>query len=1065
MGIYCCNKNENINKQSSVRVDLLVNNINNDKKKEEENENEKNKISKISINYSPLQTIGNVMTKTNTYEKQESSNLNKIKNEIKKQIFKEGQFNKTYSIENHETNINNFNDKNNKLKITLIKDLDYIKNKNHELLISKSSSHKLWNKKAFDELPFKGKQKYNSSSPKKNAKLIKLGLFDSDDEILSSTKSKPLNKINYLGNDINTKQLHISYTSSNKNININKNKKEKKQIKELNNDFTENQKQFLIKILTENEVINSEMCNETINKILDSISYKKIKKNVIIFTQDNKNDDYYYIIEKGKLEYSFDDEFYELYQGNGIGTKALLKYTKIKCEIKTLGRVYLFVLPLEQYRKIAFEFEIIKTEKIIKSFKNNFFFSNLDNDTQNSIAQISKILHCNKRSVIIEEKKISNFLYLIIEGKIICSYNNIIIKFLEQGEIFGENNLFYHIESLYSYINENQTILIQIKYKELLSILNEERLNNIIINILEKSIKENKHLKKYIPNDNLSKIFSCFSLKFYKNTIIIPQDIKKIIIPISGTVFKGKKNQNIMNLMSTNNYKKIKNFEIYMGSISLEKELGTCIMGDECIILETLWENLLPKLSTLKFPELKITINDLIDILNQDSLFNFLPIFKIFQLANTMKIKYYKAGQIILKNGPISDYYYYIQEGKIEIEVENKNIKKLTKNQFFGDIISQKGSYSRKANFISLTKVICLIIEKETYEKILEEDELFQSIKKMLFLKDLTISLDSLFFVRDIGSGSYGKVYLVCDDKKYYAMKIAEKKFLNENKLITKFFINEKIITSSLNFPFIVHLINTYKTREYLFFLMEFVDGISLRKKIKMKNHELNNIEEIQFYGAILFSVLNYLQKKKILHRDFKPDNIMIDTNGYLKVIDFGVAYKLENKDYTNTIIGTCHYMSPEVIEGKNYSFNCDYWSIGIILYEIFYGKLPFGFNVNDRNKIYKEILENKIYFPDSKFESFNNLISNLLVKNPKNRITSFKRIISHKFFKNYNFDALMKFMIKPKFIPKETVQKINKDNLNISLLKIMKNHTELSSNDMINDLNIPQIDDFLLSF
>ena len=162
MGIYCCNKNENINKQSSVRVDLLVNNLNNDKKKEEENENEKNKISKISINYSPLQTIGNVMTKTNTYEKQESSNLNKIKNEIKKQIFKEGQFNKTYSIENHETNINNFNDKNNKLKITLIKDLDYIKNKNHELLISKSSSHKLWNKKAFDELPFKGKQKYNS---------------------------------------------------------------------------------------------------------------------------------------------------------------------------------------------------------------------------------------------------------------------------------------------------------------------------------------------------------------------------------------------------------------------------------------------------------------------------------------------------------------------------------------------------------------------------------------------------------------------------------------------------------------------------------------------------------------------------------------------------------------------------------------------------------------------------------------------------------------------------------------------------------------------------------------
>ena len=1064
MGIYCCKK-QNINKVSSVRIDSLVNNINNDKKKEEENENEKikNKSSKILMNYSPLQTIGNVMTKTNTYEKQESYTLNKIKSDIKKQLFKDSQLNKTYSIENHEANINYFYDKNNKLKITLIKDLDYINNKKHELFINKSSSQKLRGKKAFEELPYKGKEKYNSSSPKKNAKLIKLGLFDSDDEILSSTKSKPINKTNLLGNDINTEKLQISYTSSNKDIH--KIKKEKKKIKDLSNDFTENQKDFLIKILTENELINSEMYDDTINKILDSISYKKIKKNVIIFTQDNNNDDYYYIIEKGKLEYSFDDELYELYEGNGIGTKALLKYTKINCYIKTLRRSYLFVLPLEQYRKIADDFENSKIEKIIQCFKDNFFFSNLDNETQNSIAQISKILHCDKRSVIIEEKKTIQSLYLIIEGKIICSYNNMIIKNLEQGEIFGENNLFHHIESLYSYINENQTILIQIKYKKLLSILSEERLNNIVIHILEKSIKECKHLQKYISKDNLSKIFPCFSLKYYKNSIIIPQDTKKIIIPISGTVFKGKKTQNIMNLISTNNYKKLKNGEIYMGAITLEKELESCIMGDECIILETLWDNLLPQLSSLKFPELKITIYDLIKILNQDSLFNFLPIFKIFQLANTMKIKYYNPGQIILKNGPISDYYYYIQEGKIEILIENNHLKKLTKNQFFGDIISQKGSYSRKANFISLTKVICLIIEKETYEKILEEDELFQSIKKMLFLKDLTISLDSLFFVRDIGSGSYGKVYLVCDDKKYYAMKIAEKKFLNENKLITKFFINEKIITSSLNFPFIVHLINTYKTREYLFFLMEFVDGISLRKKIKMKNHELNNIEEIQFYGAILFSVLNYLQKKKILHRDFKPDNIMIDTNGYLKVIDFGVAYKLENKDYTNTIIGTCHYMSPEVIEGKNYSFNCDYWSIGIILYEIFYGKLPFGFNVNDRNKIYKEILENKIYFPDSKFESFNNLISNLLVKNPKNRITSFKGIISHKFFKNYNFDAVMKLMIKPKFIPKETVEKINKDNLNISFLRIMKNNTELSSNDMISDLNINQIDEFLLSF
>ena len=246
---------------------------------------------------------------------------------------------------------------------------------------------------------------------------------------------------------------------------------------------------------------------------------------------------------------------------------------------------------------------------------------------------------------------------------------------------------------------------------------------------------------------------------------------------------------------------------------------------------------------------------------------------------------------------------------------------------------------------------------------------------------------------------------------------------------------------------------------------MEFIDGITLRKKIEMKEKDNYDIEEIQFYGAILFSVLNYLQKQRIIHRDFKPDNIMIDTNGYLKVIDFGVACYLKNKDYTNTIIGTCHYMSPEVIEGKNYNFNCDYWSIGIILYELFYGKVPFGYNIKEVNKIYKEILESKIHFPSNKYENFNNLILNLLDKNVKNRITNFKGIKAHKFFKNFNFENLMKFMIKPKFIRKETVKRISKDNLNLSFLRVMKNNNEQSSNDLSIKLNKPQIDDILLSF
>ena len=120
------------------------------------------------------------------------------------------------------------------------------------------------------------------------------------------------------------------------------------------------------------------------------------------------------------------------------------------------------------------------------------------------------------------------------------------------------------------------------------------------------------------------------------------------------------------------------------------------------------------------------------------------------------------------------------------------------------------------------------------------------------------------------------------------------------------------------------------------------------------------------FYGAILFQVLNYLQKNRIIHRDLKPDNLLIEHTGYLKVIDFGVAINLSNKDYTSTFIGRALYMSPEVILGKNYSFSVDYWSVGILLYEIFYGRVPFGFWLKDPKQIYKEITEKKLVLPSA---------------------------------------------------------------------------------------------------
>jgi serine/threonine protein kinase len=192
----------------------------------------------------------------------------------------------------------------------------------------------------------------------------------------------------------------------------------------------------------------------------------------------------------------------------------------------------------------------------------------------------------------------------------------------------------------------------------------------------------------------------------------------------------------------------------------------------------------------------------------------------------------------------------------------------------------------------------------------------------------------------------------------------------------------------------------------------------------------------------------------------------MINTNGYIKVIDFGIA-KYLMKDYTNTIIGTPHYMSPEVILGKPYSFSVDYWSTGIVLYEIFYGRVPFGYDINDIKDIYKDIIEGNLILPsDQKNESFNNLISLLLNKNSSNRISNFINIKKHSFFENFNFDDLLEFKYKSFYQPKSNLEFSEEEllkNCNVSLLNFMRNHIYQSYSDidenflkesLINELN-----------
>ena len=915
--------------------------------------------------------------------------------------------------------------------------------------------------------------------------------------------SKKMLKINNINEDNNEKKKASISSINSESVTINSSSQEKNNknhhldIEEINEPFSEKQINTLKQILIQEELIIDEMDEDTINLIINATSYIRVKAKVIIFSKESPPGDYFYMIEKGQLTYSIDGDIYELPKLSGIGTSALIKNCKKSCFLISIERCYLFKLPIEKYKQIAENFYNNLHNLKKKYLSSHFFFSGIDKNKLDILADLAVKTKYNKKTLIIEEDQFNNSIFMVLEGSVLCSKDDLIIKKIYPGEIFGEIGIFNQIESLYAYYATNDSVILSISYEQLFMILGDNAVKNIVYHILERSIKRNEILNQYFDiGDNKSRLFNSFQFKFYFNDIILTPKEKKIIIPISGTVFKyHHKSNNIKEHIGNFIYQSILRFycyenntkiylsnistkpnsiqnsvnntqrlftkekskqkdliekgELFIESITVQNDLSYSLLGDECLIFECLWNDIEKNLN-LPSPETKLPLFDRINLLKPIPSFKLLSPLHIFQLANNLHLTTFRKGEIIIKDGPTSDKLYIIKNGNVEIKKGSKTLKMIEPGHSFGDIFSQIGAYTRKADFVSnAIKMECYYILKDNYDEIVGFDSLLNPIN--LHMKDITITLDNLYYIRDLGSGAYGKVYLVHDKKRFYAMKTADIQTMNQMKEMANLYINEKNIMFSVDHPFIISIINTFKTKDYLFFLMEYVDGMTLRKYLNIYNRKKNDLYEVKFYGASLSLVLSYLQKKKIIHRDLKPDNLMLEYTGYLKVIDFGVAKDTNGKDFTNSFIGTTHYMAPEVILGKNYNTSVDYWSMGIILYEMYYGKLPFGNDEKDGQKIYREITDKKITFPnnDNNNESLNELLSGLLTKNPKKRINNFNKIKGEKFFQGFDFDSLMNLKIKGYYQFDQNLKEKDLKYTDVSFIHFMRNNLNASSGEL----------------
>jgi serine/threonine protein kinase len=226
-----------------------------------------------------------------------------------------------------------------------------------------------------------------------------------------------------------------------------------------------------------------------------------------------------------------------------------------------------------------------------------------------------------------------------------------------------------------------------------------------------------------------------------------------------------------------------------------------------------------------------------------------------------------------------------------------------------------------------------------------------------------------------LGTGSFGRVRF-CTHRQtgsFWAIKMLKKAEVIRLQQV-EHMISEKNILSQLDHPFIVRLSGTFQDVKYLYMCLEYIVGgeffTHLRKVGRFDSHAS------RFYGAQILLVFQYMHESDFIYRDLKPENLLLDKLGYIKITDFGFAKKVAFKTYT--LCGTPEYIAPEVLLNKGHGKGVDWWTLGILLYEMMAGQPPFV--DDDPMGIYQQILAGKVSFPRHFEKEAKSLVKKLLV-------------------------------------------------------------------------------------
>jgi protein kinase A len=278
-----------------------------------------------------------------------------------------------------------------------------------------------------------------------------------------------------------------------------------------------------------------------------------------------------------------------------------------------------------------------------------------------------------------------------------------------------------------------------------------------------------------------------------------------------------------------------------------------------------------------------------------------------------------------------------------------------------------------------------------------------------------------------LGSGAFGEVWLVShrNNATPFALKqLNKRKVIDKSKHQGHAAAREKDVMASLDHPFVIKLLSTFQDDNNLYMVMDFVQGGDLFSVIHTETYDGIPDVEARFYAACILEALDYLHENFILHRDVKPENILIDRSGYCVLADFGFAKRIADNEKTRSFCGSAEYLAPEIILHMGHNKGVDYWSLGVVIYEMLLGRTPFYSPGLDQKSLYYRIVHGKYAFPQGGrvHQDAQDLIQRLLFPSQRSRLGSLSRgaadVRDHKWFSCINRELLLQKKIPAPWKP-----------------------------------------------